>query len=144
MEGGSKYRLPTEAEWEYACRAGSTTAFANGGISELECGHDSNLDSMGWYCGHANNKTHPVGRKKPNAWGLHNMHGNVKEWCQDWYGKYPPSRGTDPTGPLSSSNRVARGGAWSRDASGCRSADRLDYPQDSRSGDIGFRLVRIE
>ncbi|MFC1816055.1 formylglycine-generating enzyme family protein [Thermodesulfobacteriota bacterium] len=78
-ESSGTYRLPTKAEWEPAARAWSDTAFANGGISELKCGYDNNLDAMGWYCGNANRKTHAVAQKQPNAWGLYDMHGNVWE-----------------------------------------------------------------
>ncbi len=81
QRGEGIYRLPTEAEWEYAARAGSTTAFANGGITERGCSYDANLDAMGWYYGNADG-THPVAQKLPNAWGLYDMHGNVWEWCQ--------------------------------------------------------------
>jgi len=141
-EGTNRYRLPTEAEWEYAARAGSTTAFANGRITELKCGHDSNLDAMGWYCGNSNKQTHPVAQKQPNDWGLYDMHGNVWEWCQDWYDKdYPTGNVTDPTGPSSGSYRVLRGGGWTGIARYCRSANRLRYEPDSRGYDLGFRLA---
>jgi formylglycine-generating enzyme required for sulfatase activity len=141
-EGTNRYRLPTEAEWEYTARAGSTTAFANGGISELKCGYDSNLDAMGWYCGNSNKRTHPVAQKQRNAWGLYDMHGNVWEWCQDWYGKnYPVSSVVDPTGPSSGSIRVIRGGSWNRSARFCRSANRGSRKPGYRNGDLGFRLA---
>ena len=141
-EGTNRYRLPTEAEWEYAARAGSTTAFANGRITELKCGHDSNLDAMGWYCGNSNKQTHPVAQKQPNDWGLYDMHGNVWEWCQDWYDKdYPTGNVTDPTGPSSGSVRVLRGGSWGSLARGCRSAVRDGSLPDSRHDYLGFRLA---
>jgi len=143
-EGVNKYRLPTEAEWEYACRAGSNTAFANGGITETGCGHDPNLDAMGWYCGNSGSKTHPVAQKKPNAWGLYDMHGNVWEWCQDWYGDYPRGHVTDPAGPSSGSLRVNRGGGWSSNAGFCRSAFRDCYSPGFRYGYLGFRLARTK
>ena len=119
---GFPVQLPTEAQWEYACRAGTTGAYAG------------NLDEMAWYGYYSNPKgtskeatTHPVGTKKPNAWGLYDMHGNVWEWCQDWYAKeYPSGSVTDPTGPSSGSYRVVRGGGWHSDARRCRSANR-DY-----------------
>ncbi len=141
-EGIDKYRLPTEAEWEYAARAGSTTAFANGGITELVCGHDSNLDAMGWYCGNSGKKTHPVAQNKPNAWGLFDMHGNVWEMCQDWFGKYPSGVVTDPKGPASGTYRVDRGGSWVSFARYGRSASRRGYTPYFRVNRLGFRLAR--
>jgi len=99
------YSLPTEAQWEYAARASSTTAFANGDI--IEYGdtwgaiYDPNLDAMAWYPYNSNSTTHEVAQKNANAWGLYDMHGNVYEMCQDWYGDYPTSSVTDPTGPSS-------------------------------------------
>jgi len=138
------YRLPTEAEWEYAARAGSTTAYANGNIEETECGLDPNLDAMGWYSGNAGHGTHPVAQKQPNAWGLYDMHGNVWEWCQDWFDrKYPAGTVTDPTGPVSGAFRVKRGGAWSRPADYCRSAIRRWSWPGAQSYLLGFRLVMI-
>ena len=107
--------LPTEAEWEYACRAGTTGPYAGG-----------SLDSMGWYRNNSGGKTHPVGQKQPNLWGFYDMHGNVWEWCNDWYGAYPSGSVTDPTGSASGGNRgVLRGGRWDSEARGCRSANRL-------------------
>lgn len=116
------YRLPTEAEWEYAARAGSNTAFANGDIIETQCKHNPNLDKMGWYCGNSGSKTHPVAQKEPNNWGLYDMHGNVYEWCQDLLYFYPSSV-TDPVG-TTGSYRVTRGGSWSSITKDCRSANR--------------------
>jgi len=141
-EGSDKYRLPTEAEWEYACRAGTRTAFANGGISELECGYDSNLDAMGWYCGNSKKRTHLVAQKQPNNWGLYDMHGNVMEWCQDWYqNTYPSDFAIDPTGPSSGSHRVFRGDSWGSEAGDCRSASRNGAVYDGRVKYLGFRLA---
>lgn len=140
-EGGNTYRLPTEAEWEYACRAGSKPAFANGGITQTSCGHDANLDLLGWYCGNSGKEPHPVAQKKPNAFGLYDMHGNVWEWCQGWYGPYPSGDVSDPTGPSSGSYRVLRGGGWHEDVEGCRSAIRVGRPPDSKAGTLGFRLA---
>jgi formylglycine-generating enzyme required for sulfatase activity len=127
---GYEYRLPTEAEWEYACRAGTTGGYAG------------NLDSMAWYDSNSGDKTHPVGTKQPNAWGLYDMHGNVWEWCQDWYGAYPSNAVTDPAGARSGSYRVIRGGGWGSGAQDCRAADRYGYAPDVRNGDLGFRLIR--
>jgi len=146
--GEGTYSLPTEAQWEYAARAGSTTAFANGGITEYsdinKCEYDSNLDSIGWYCYNSDDKTtNPVAEKASNAWGLYDMSGNVWEWCQDFYGKYSSNAVTDPTGPSSGSNRVVRGGDHHNVAWVCRSANRLDYEPSTRRSGIGFRLLRL-
>lgn len=124
------YRLPTEAEWEYACRAGTTGDYAG------------NLDSMGWYASNSGDKTHAVGQKQPNAWGLYDMHGNVWEWCSDWYGDYPSGTVTDPSGASSGSLRVHRGGSCYSSAEFCRSALRNGHAPDYRYGNVGFRLVR--
>ncbi len=137
------YRLPTEAEWEYACRAGSMTAFANGPITyTYNCTPiDPNLDVMGWYCGNDPGWTSPVAQKLPNAWGLYDMHGNLYEWCNDWYGAYGGAV-TDPVGPGAGSDRVFRGGCWFFSAPDCRSAFRfVFYPSDADNV-IGFRSVR--
>ncbi len=117
QRGEGTYRLPTEAEWEYSARAGSTTAFYNGGITELYWGYDPNLSAIGWYCGNAGSTTHPVAQKQANAWGLYDMSGNVWEWVQDWYGAYPTGAVTNPTGASSSgSSRVFRGGSCDNNA----------------------------
>ena len=121
-------RLPTEAEWEYACRAGSRGKYAGNG----------ELEDMGW-C--SSNESHPVGQKKPNAWGLFDMHGNVREWCADWYGEYPNAAVTDPAGPNSGSSRIIRGGGWFDPAWRCRSARRVSYPPEHRNSNLGFRPV---
>jgi len=141
--GERAYRLPTEAEWEYACRAGSTTALANGELAALYCEPDPNLDDLAWYCGNSERRSHPVAKKSPNGWGLYDMHGNVAEWCQDWYGPYPGEAQTDPNGPSSGLGRVVRGGSWFSSAKNCRSAARFYWPPQSRSQlqTYGFRLV---
>lgn len=128
---GGGFRLPTESEWEYACRAGSTGDYAGTG----------KLDDMGWYGGNSENKTHPVGAKKPNAWGLFDMHGNVYEWCADWKGEYPAGVVTDPSGPEQGSSRVLRGGSWYFNASVCRSASRLEDAPVTRHYSYGFRVA---
>jgi formylglycine-generating enzyme required for sulfatase activity len=137
------YRLPTEAEWEYVCRAGTSAAFCNGSITNTDCTPlDPNLDLVGWYCGNAGNTTHDVGGKAANAGGLHDMHGNVSEWCWDCYGDYPTDPGTDPVGLSSGSYRVTRGGCWSNYARICRSAVRgFGYPHVSNRF-IGLRVAR--
>lgn len=123
--GKTGLSLPTEAEWEYACRAGSSRPHAG----------------TGWYSGNSEGKTHPVGQKQPNAWGLHDMHGNVSEWCADWYGDYPGGAVTDPTGAGSGANRVLRGGSCRDNASNCRSADRGRSDPGRGFGNAGFRPV---
>lgn len=142
FEGTSKYRLPTEAEWEYAARAGSKTAFANGDISILDCGYDSTLNKIGWYCGNSDSYPHhPVAQKNPNAWGLYDMHGSVWEWCIDWRGSYPLDSVTNPAGPSSGTERVLRGGGLADKARSCRSANRFSLRSDIRFDYIGFRLA---
>ena len=138
LEGTDKYRLPTEAEWEYACRAGSTTAYCFGD-------DESQLTQYAWYRRNAFAPTHPVGQKLPNAWGLYDMPGNVWEWCADWYGSnyYSSSPGVDPQGPGSGSDRVMRGGSWLSGAGACRSAYRYWNVPDYRDSSFGFRLARI-
>jgi formylglycine-generating enzyme required for sulfatase activity len=139
--GEGTYSLPTEAQWEYAARAGSTTAFYNGGITN-EHGYDPNLDAIGWYVYNSSSETHPVAGKAPNAWGLYDMSGNVYEWCSDWFGDYSSGSVTDPTGPSSGTFRVFRGGSWTSYARFCRSAERwYSIPQEHGDDYLGFRLV---
>jgi formylglycine-generating enzyme required for sulfatase activity len=128
---GYRYRLPTEAEWEYAARAGTSGDFAG------------EIDAMAWHQGNSGNKTHPVGQKSPNGWGLYDMHGNVWEWVQDLYGDYEGETVTDPTGVVSSPSRVVRGGGWSNPESFQRSANRSNSSATNKFGYLGFRLVRI-
>jgi len=142
---GYKYTLPTEAQWEYACRAGTTTAFNNGkNIPTEEQKWEEpcpNLDEVGWYMFNANKASHPVGQKMPNAWGLYDMHGNVLEWCSDWYGAYPTSDVTDPQGPIMGTEHIMRGGAWDRTARGSRSAYRDKADLNYSYVSVGFRVA---
>ncbi|MBP5760986.1 MAG: formylglycine-generating enzyme family protein, partial [Verrucomicrobia bacterium] len=137
---GYEYTLPTESQWEYACRAGTTTALNSGkNLSDkVEC---PEMDEVGWYGYNSDDKTHPVGQKQPNAWGLYDMHGNVYEWCLDWYGAYPASSVTDPKGASSGSDRVIRGGSWFSDALNCRSAYRDGSYPDYSWFSFGFRVA---
>ncbi|MCP4345183.1 MAG: SUMF1/EgtB/PvdO family nonheme iron enzyme [Desulfobacterales bacterium] len=139
-EGGATYRLPTEAEWEYACRAGSSKRYCFGD-------NEDQLSDYAWYSSNSGEKTHPVGLKKPNAWGLYDMHGNVSEWCQDWYEdwsrKYRHSSSvTDPEGPDDGEGRIIRGGSCMGDVRSCRSASRAGDAPGERFYVFGFRLSR--
>jgi sulfatase modifying factor 1 len=135
-------RLPTEAEWEYACRAGTTTVFHYGDDLDASIANFSGNYPYGrGKKGEYRKKTVTVGTFKPNAFGLYDMHGNVWEWCQDWYDNYPSGIATDPTGPSSGSRRVLRGGAWYDLARRCRSARRLWFVPTFRRYDLGFRVV---
>ena len=129
---GLKFRLPTEAEWEYAARSGGKLEKYAGG---------SNVNAVAWYRVNSGKHTHSVGTKAPNSLGIYDMSGNVWEWCADWYGKYPSGHVTDPVGPSSGSNRVYRGGSWDFNRSLVRSTHRCAAWPGSRSNDIGFRLV---
>ena len=126
------YRLPTEAEWEYACRAGTATPFYSG----------TSVDAAGWHSGNSGGRTHPVGEKQPNLWGLYDMHGNVLEWCWDWMGTYSGEAKTDPQGNPSGSMRVYRGGSWRFEAHQVRSAYRFGNRPSVQSFIMGFRLAR--
>ena len=133
---GRAYRLPTEAEWEHACRAGTTTHYSFGD-------DNSRLDEYAWFSDNSSMQAHPVGRKKPNAWGLYDMHGNVKEWVSDWYGDYPKTDMTDPPGPATGTLRVRRGGGWNSSANDCRSGFRGYANAAIKDKALGFRVVMI-
>jgi len=133
---GREYSLPTEAQWEFACRAGSEGSFCFGDS-------DQRLEHFAWFEKNSENKTHPVGQKRPNAWGLFDMHGNVWEWCEDWYGEYGKEKCVNPTGPKEGKYRMLRGGSWYYHAVFCRSACRLYYHPDIRNDIIGFRVVFV-
>ena len=126
------YRLPTEAEWEFASRAGSQSPFGNG----------VSAGDAGWHSGNSGGRTHPVGQRQPNAWGLYDMHGNVLEWCWDWYGPFSAAAQTDPHGPASGVGRVYRGGSWRFEAHQTRSAFRFRNNPNLRINFVGFRLAR--
>jgi formylglycine-generating enzyme required for sulfatase activity len=139
---GERFHLPTEAQWEYACRAGTQTSLNSGKEVTMVKGNCRNLNEVAWYQANSERKSHPVGKKKPNAWGLHDMHGNVWEWCKDWNGTYPTGAVTDPQGADSGSLRVFRGSCWGSHGGNCRVAYRIKgYPANC-DGSSGFRLVR--
>jgi formylglycine-generating enzyme required for sulfatase activity len=135
-EGRKVFGLPTEAQWEYACRAGTETIYYTGDT-------EADLDRAGWYSENANGTTHPVAQKEPNEFGLYDMHGNVREWCQVWKGDYPNRDVIDPYGPSNGSHRVIRGGCWSYPARCCRSANRDGLQPGARYDFLGFRLVLL-
>ncbi len=134
--GATGMRLPTEAEWEYACRAGTQTPFYNGSND------DATLTSLAWYEPNAGNRTHAVGQKAANAFGLHDMLGNVWVWVSDWLGAYPSSAQTNPTGPVSGSSRVFRGGSWINDSGNTRSSYRSSEFPSNKYSLLGFRVAR--
>lgn len=138
----NEYMLPTEAQWEYACRAGSTTAFTNGKWIGLE--GDLNLNKVAWYTVNSFETVHPVATKKPNKWGLYDMHGNVLEWCSNSKYRYPRYAVKNPPVAYldSGSNRVFRGGSWGDLPYTCRSGYRKEAPKDYRHKNLGFRLIK--
>ena len=131
--GGNHYRLPTEAEWEYAARAGTS--------GDRYCG---NVDAIAWHLDNSRWRTKPVGEKAPNAWGLYDMLGNVWEWVEDWVGEYPGKSMTDPRGAAWGAGRVCRGGSWIHSARYCRAPARRFFLPDARGSICGFRLLRME
>lgn len=144
---GYCYTLPSEAQWEYACRAGMMENCAG------------NLEDFAWFAGNSGSwshprgplsrkdydrwrmTSHPVGQKKPNAWGLFDMYGNVEEWCLDWYGSYPDESVTDPSGPAFGKYRVLRGGSWWTDPQNCSAANRFKAPPRRHHSALGFRIA---
>ena len=135
--GDGRYRLPTEAEWEYAARAGSTTKYSFGD-------NEGSLENHAWYSKNSGGTIHEVATKQANAWGLYDMYGNVSEWVQDWAGDYPSGSVTDPTGPASGKNRVVRGGSWQEDASIMPSAVRSSDTPGGQLPVTGFRVLRTK
>ncbi|MCH8475312.1 MAG: formylglycine-generating enzyme family protein [Opitutales bacterium] len=133
---GYIFTLPSEAQWEYACRAGTQTRFNTGD-------NIWNLEQAGWYRANSRGRTHPVGLKKPNEWGLYDMHGNVREWTRSWLGRYPGGVVSDFTGPAGGLLRVNRGGSWSITGQFCRSAYRHGNKPSFRYNNLGFRLALI-
>jgi formylglycine-generating enzyme required for sulfatase activity len=136
IPAGTAYRLPTEAEWEYACRAWTSTRFGYGD----DPGY-TNLTNYAWYFGNSGEMTHPVGQKLPNLWGLYDIQGNLEEWCQDWYGPYLGGTAVDPQGPPTGSLHVLRGGYWEDTPSYCRAGARNLHEPDAVHFHLGFRLV---
>jgi formylglycine-generating enzyme required for sulfatase activity len=142
-EGGNVYRLPTEAEWEYAARAGTKTPFYFGRcLSTNQANYNWNYPLPGCPKGKYIEAPFPVAKFPPNAWGLYDMHGNVLEWCEDWHGDYPSGSVTNPTGPSRGSYRVCRGGSWYSKATECRSAFHGGVEPGNRYTNVGCRLLR--
>lgn len=132
VPSGYEFRLPTEAEWEYSCRAGGPGLRAT----------SQTLDELAWYGGNSHGRTHSVGQKKPNAWGLQDMLGNVWEWCWDWYAAYPGGEARDPAGPEAGAQRAVRGGSWLNPPAKVRPTDRAKHPPHLRCGNLrGFRVA---
>ena len=139
QQEGKTYRLPTEAEWEYACRAGTTTRFSFGDS-------DSSLRDYAWFRDNADGVAHPIRQKKPHPWGLYDMHGNVSEWCRDWYDEdyYYNSQSADPNGSPSGKYRCSRGGSWYYYGFRLRCSERGCNVPDTRNAYVGFRVVRSQ
>ena len=129
---GPGFRLPTEAEWEYAAQAGNAFLYSG----------SDNIDEVAWYGENSEISTHDVGKKKPNALGLFDMSGNVEEWCWDWFGPLPGGNNLAPTGPAKGSSKVKRGGCWLDDAVLCTTAARSSTPPTGKAGTLGFRICR--
>lgn len=134
LPAGHEYRLPSEAEWEYACRAGTTNLFSFGD-------KETEADQYAWTAENSDSTTHPVGQKRPNPWGLYDMHGNVWEWCLDWFGPYPAAPVTDPTGPANSKFKLFKGGGWNQDIEYARAANRFMMSPSNGIHFVGFRVA---
>ncbi len=133
---GKKFRLPTEAEWEYAARGGNKS-------KGYKYSGSNTLGNVAWYYDNSGKRTHPVGTKQPNELGIYDMSGSVYEWCSDWYGGYSSGAQTNPQGPSSGSSRVLRGGCWNDFSRSCRVSNRLNFDPDGRGSGSGFRLVLV-
>ena len=143
LSSGNRFRLPTEAEWEYACRAGTHSPFSTGGaLSTQEANFDGRYPYPGQPSGTFLRSPAPVGSYPPNPWGFYDLHGNLWEWCSDWYGPYPDGPVQDPRGPDGGDLRVIRGGSWFFDANSCRCALRYTHRPQDDGFSLGFRLVR--
>ncbi len=134
LPDGYVYRLPYESEWEYACRAGATNQFHFGD-------NPDQADAFAWTGENSDAMTHPIGQKQPNAWGLHDMHGNVWEWCFDWFAAYPAQPLTDPVGPPTSKYKLFKGGGWNQDAQFGRASSRFMMSPSNGIHFVGFRVA---
>lgn len=143
LPADKKYTLPSEAQWEYACRAGTSSVFGTGNtLTSKDANFYGKLPYGTTELGEYRKKTIPVASLPPNPWGLHDMHGNVYEWCLDWYEESPTTT-TDPVGPDTGDSRIIRGGAWDRKSTSCRSAYRYSRDPNRRAHNIGFRIVLV-
>ncbi len=131
---GYEYRLPTEAQWEYACRAGTTNYFSFGDT-------EAEADQYAWTWENSEGSTHSIGQKRPNPWGLYDMHGNAWEWCLDWFGQYPAMNVTDPSGPAQGKFKVFRGGGWNNEVKFARSSNRFMMAPATGIHFVGFRVA---
>jgi formylglycine-generating enzyme required for sulfatase activity len=140
---GYMFDLPTEAQWEYACRADTTTALDSGKNIIYVADKCQNLDEVAWYYENSGGQTHEVGQKSPNNWGIYDMLGNIREWCRDWSGNYTEDTIIDPKGANHGSDRVIRGGSWDDFGNICRSAYRGSWPGNWKDKRFGFRLALV-